>query len=129
MRICPQTHEVLGKPATNLTFLTYLAGRLDLTRFSLYVRDNHLNSAPLRSVAFQLRVAGLCIITKEVLNPFPSFILHIYYNNFFEKNQIVILFYIKNVTFDEGNLSFNDRFFSPHLYYIYIIPYNLPNVK
>lgn len=91
MGICPQVHEALSKLATNLTFLTYLAGRLDLTRFSFFVRDNHLNSAPLRSVAFQLRVAGLCIITKEVLNPFPSFILHIYYNKKIEKNQILLL--------------------------------------
>ena len=39
----------------------------------------------------RLRVAGLCIITKEVLNPFPSFILHIYYNKKIEKNQILLL--------------------------------------
>ena len=33
--LCPQEHKVLGKLATNLTFLTYLIGRLDLTRFRL----------------------------------------------------------------------------------------------
>lgn len=33
--LCPQAHKVLGKLATNLTFLTYLIGRLDLTRFRL----------------------------------------------------------------------------------------------
>ena len=32
---CPQAHEVLSKLATNLTFLTYPARRLDLTRFSI----------------------------------------------------------------------------------------------
>ena len=32
---CPQAHEVLSKLATNLTFLTYLIERLDLTRFNL----------------------------------------------------------------------------------------------
>ena len=33
--LCPQAHEVLSKPETNLTFLTYLVGRLDLTRFNV----------------------------------------------------------------------------------------------
>lgn len=33
--ICPQVHKVLGKLETNLTFLTYQTGRLDLTRFNL----------------------------------------------------------------------------------------------
>ena len=42
---CPQVHGVLSKLATNLTFLTYPARRLDLTRFSIMERHTRVELA------------------------------------------------------------------------------------
>lgn len=59
--LCPQAHKVLGKLATNLTFLTYLIGRLDLTRFRLI-----FNFLP---EVFQIAFSVLCAKHRLTFNP------------------------------------------------------------